>query len=214
MFKAVARDAAGNCATSAAVTVTVAVPATKASQRQLKKSFTIARWRAAGLVLGVPARRLRRRQQDLPADVVSPQNSRGWWNTNDTAGMLAHAIKTYRVDPERIYVTGLSMGGGAAWTLSMASVAGSSPKRFWASQIAAVVPIAGAADPKNSNGAICNVMVANNLPVFAFHGTADPTAKLTLYPGVGHDAWTKTYDPATQVETGRNIYQWLLSHTR
>jgi predicted peptidase len=177
--------------------------------------------------------------------VVSPQNSRGWWDTNDTAGMLAHAIKTYRVDLKRIYVTGLSMGGGAAWTLATASVAGSSPKTSWASQIAALVPIAGAADPKGANGGICNAMVAADLPVFAFHGTADttvlpalsqgwvdklnkattadgytcanavnPTAKLTLYPGVGHDSWTRTYDPAAQVETGRNIFQWMLAHTR
>jgi dienelactone hydrolase len=74
--------------------------------------------------------------------------------------------------PKRIYVTGLSMGGGAAWTLATASVAGSSPTTSWASQIAALVPIAGAADPKGANSGICNAMVAANLPVFAFHGTA------------------------------------------
>ena len=96
-----------------------------------------------------------------------------------------------------------------------------------------------------NNGGTRQSQVASNLPVFAFHGTADttvlpalsqgwvdklnkatvadgytcanavnPAAKLTLYPGVGHDSWTRTYDPAAQVEAGRNIYQWLLSHTR
>jgi len=44
--------------------------------------------------------------------VVSPQNSRNWWHLNDTAGMLKHAMTSYRVDPKRVYVTGLSMGGG------------------------------------------------------------------------------------------------------
>ena len=292
VFKAIARDAAGNATTSGTVTVTVAVPATKASERQLKKSFTsldgtLAVWyweylpadyassgktyplivffhgagetgAADGSQLDTvkrhgPPKLIAANNEmcfDMPAGrecfiVVSPQNSRGWWDGNDTAGMLAHAIKTYRVDPKRIYVTGLSMGGGAAWSLATASVAGSSPKASWASQIAALVPIAGAADPKGANSGICNAMVAGNLPVFAFHGTADttvlpalsqgwvdklnkattadgyscanavnPAAKLTLYPGVGHDSWTRTYDPATQVETGRNIYQWMLSHTR
>jgi predicted peptidase len=295
VFKAVARDAAGNSTTSATVTVTVAVPATPAaqpSQRQLKKSFTsldgklpVWYWEylpadyatstktypllvffhgagETGAADGSQLDTVKRHGPpklvaanndmcfDTPAGrqcfiVVSPQDSRGWWNVNDTAGMLAHAIKTYRVDPKRIYVTGLSMGGGATWTLATASVAGSSPKAWWASQIAALVPIAGAADPKGANSGICNAMVANNLPVFAFHGTSDttvlpalsqgwvdklnkattadgytcanavnPAAKLTLYPNVGHDSWTRTYDPATQVETGRNIYQWMLAHTR
>ncbi len=31
-------------------------------------------------------------------------------------------------------------------------------------------------------------------------------AKLTLYPGVGHDSWTETYE-------NQEIYKWLLSHT-
>ena len=295
VFKAVARDAAGNSTTSTTVTVTVnlpVTPSTQPSQRQLKKSFTsldgtlpVWYWEylpadyagsgktyplmvffhgagetgaANGSQLDTVKRhgppKLIAANNEMCFDmaggrecfiVVSPQNSRGWWDGSDTAGMLAHAIKTYRVDPKRIYVTGLSMGGGAAWSLATASVAGSSPKTQWASQIAALVPIAGAADPKGANSGICNAMVAGNLPVFAFHGTADttvlpalsqgwvdklnkattadgytcanavnPAAKLTLYPGVGHDSWTRTYDPATQVETGRNIYQWMLAHTR
>jgi hypothetical protein len=47
-------------------------------------------------------------------------------------------------------------------------------------------------------------------------------ALLTLYPGVGHDSWTRTYDPKSRFdpETGRptrkgiNVYEWLLQHRR
>jgi len=177
--------------------------------------------------------------------VVSPQNGRGWWDGNDTAGMLAHAIKTYQVDPKRVYVTGLSMGGGATWNLAVATEAGVTPTSYWAAKIAAAVPIAGASDAQYFNTGICQGIVGKHLPIWAFHGTADttvvpatsqawvdkingastangyscatvasPMAKLTLYPGVGHDSWTTTYDPAHQVETGKNLYQWLLSYQR
>jgi poly(3-hydroxybutyrate) depolymerase len=177
--------------------------------------------------------------------VVSPQNSRGWWDGNDTAGMVAHAMKTYRVDPKRVYVTGLSMGGGAAWNLAAATVAGATPTTYWASRFAAVVPIAGASDSKSHHSGICNGIVGKSLPVWAFHGSSDttvvpatsqawvdkinklstadgyacasaanPAAKLTLYPGVGHDSWTVTYDPTRTVEAGKNLYQWMLGYQR
>jgi predicted peptidase len=177
--------------------------------------------------------------------VVSPQNGRGWWDGNDTAGMLAHALKTYKVDAKRVYVTGLSMGGGATWNLVSATQAGVTPATWWASKIAAAVPIAGASDAKYFNTGICQGIVGQHLPVWAFHGTADPTvvpatsqawvdkingkstadgyactmaaapaARLTLYSGVGHDSWTRTYDPAQEVEPGRNLYQWLLTYQR
>jgi predicted peptidase len=154
-------------------------------------------------------------------------------------------MKTYRVDPKRVYVTGLSMGGGGAWSLGTATVAGVTPTTWWASKIAALVPIAGAADPAGANTGICSGIVGANLPVWAFHGTADttvspalsqgwvdkinklttangyacarganPAAKLTLYPGVGHDSWTTTYDPTHAVEPGHNLYQWMLQYQR
>ena len=105
--------------------------------------------------------------------VVSPQNSRDWWDIRDRAGMFAHALQTYRVDPKRVYVTGLSMGGGATWNLASASVAGSSPAEWWASRIAAIVPVCGAADPARANAGICEGIVGTHLPVWAFHGSAD-----------------------------------------
>jgi predicted peptidase len=177
--------------------------------------------------------------------VVSPQNGRSWWDGRDTAGMLAHALASYRVDPARVYVTGLSMGGGAAWTLAAATEPGVTPARHWAAKIAAIAPVCGAAQSSAAHAGICNGIAASGLPVWAFHGAADgtvplawsqgwvdkinrantadgyacataasPAAKLTTYAGVNHDSWTRTYDPANEVEPGRNLYQWLLAQRR
>jgi poly(3-hydroxybutyrate) depolymerase len=291
-YTAVARDAAGNSATSAAASVSVAIPVPPASQRQLKKSFlsldgtqTVWYWEylppgyssstktwpllvffhgvgESGAADGSQLDRVKvhgppkliNANHDMCFEtpdgrecfiVVSPQNGRGRWDGNDTAGMLAHAMRTYRADPKRIYVTGLSMGGGATWNLASATEAGVNPARYWAGKIAAAAPICGASDSRNFHGGICNGVVGRSLPVWAFHGDADgtvslatsqgwvnkinkastadgyncstaanPAAKLTVYPGVGHDSWTRTYDPAREVEPGKNLYQWLLSHQR
>jgi hypothetical protein len=105
---------------------------------------------------------------------------------------------------DRIYVTGLSMGGAVTWTLACR----------YPELMAAAVPICGW-----GNTGLAAAM--KELPTWAFHGTADTTilpqssiamvdavnnaggkALLTLYSGVGHDCWTQTYqDPA--------LYSWL-----
>jgi predicted peptidase len=134
-------------------------------------------------------------------------------------------------DTSRIYLTGLSMGGHGAW--SYAAAAGE--------RIAAIVPVAGAA-AGFTGCAIARAGVA----VWAFHGAADEIvpplgsiggvrevngctnprpserALLTLYRGVGHDSWTRTYDPSSRFDpktarpsaNGINVYEWLLRHRR
>lgn len=134
-------------------------------------------------------------------------------------------------DPARVYLTGLSMGGHGAW--SYAAAAGQ--------RIAAIVPIAGAA----GGGMGCAIAQAG-VAVWAFHGAADEIvpplgsiggvrevnrctnprpkerALLTLYRGVGHDSWTRTYDPVSRFEpktarpsrNGITVYEWLLRHRR
>jgi dienelactone hydrolase len=102
------------------------------------------------------------------------------------------------VDKERIYVTGLSMGGFGTWDLVQRR-----PDFF-----AAAIPICGRGDSAQATK-------LKNLPIWAFHGEKDPVVpvqctktmieairraggspKMTLYPGVGHDSWTATYaDP-------------------
>ncbi len=147
---------------------------------------------------------------DFPFIVVSFQCPEGqWWNVDDLDGTLRKLLKKYRIDPDRVYLTGLSMGGFGTWDW-----ASTYPKRF-----AAIAPVCGGGDD----------MFAGELkyvPVWAFHGQDDPVvpvnrttqmveavnkkggnAKMTIYPGVGHDSWKKAY-------ADEELYKWLLEHSR
>ena len=149
-------------------------------------------------------------RKDWPFITVSPLSPAGWFKPAELSALLDALEREYNVDTERIYVTGLSMGGFGTWAW-----AAHEPQRF-----AAVAPVAGRGDPSQAARLV-------DLPVWAFHGDADGNvkpsgsinmveaikkaggtkAKLTLYPGVGHNSWDRTYgDPA--------FYKWLLSNTR
>jgi predicted esterase len=148
--------------------------------------------------------------KQVPAIVVSPQCPAGeWWNTHVLAALLDDVAAKYRVDPDRVYVTGLSMGGFCTWDLALAY-----PERF-----AAAVPICGRGDPADAARLL-------KLPLWAFHGEADETVPvantvdmvtairkagghphMTLYPGVGHNSWDKAY--ATDA-----LYAWLFAQKR
>ena len=152
------------------------------------------------------------RGRQFPFILVSPQCPAASWWTKETAALLAllnEVASRYRVDPNRVYVTGLSMGGMGTWALAAAD-----PNRF-----AAIVPICGGGEPKTA-GRI------KRLPVWAFHGAKDRTVplkatrdmidalekagakpRLTVYPEAGHDSWTATY-------SNEELYTWLLSQRR
>ena len=158
------------------------------------------------------------RVSNFPFLVVSPQCPDGeWWSNHHLAALLDEIIAQYKVDTNRIYLTGLSMGGFGSWSLAMEF-----PERF-----AAVAPICGGGNPlyplafNNERKA-----ALKSLPFWAFHGDKDQSvaleesermvnglqkfgceAKLTVYSGVGHDCWTETYNnPA--------LYEWFLAHQR
>jgi predicted peptidase len=142
--------------------------------------------------------------------VVSPQcPSNAWWPEQvDVLINLLDEIETnYRVDTDRVYLTGLSMGGFGTWTLAERY-----PQRF-----AAIAPICG-------GGELYLAYRLKRVPVWAFHGAQDKVvpvekskemvdavnavggnAKLTIYPDAEHDSWTATYD-------NPELYEWLLSH--
>lgn len=149
-------------------------------------------------------------REEMQFIIVSPQCPRGqWWNVDVLAKLLDEVAKNFRVDADRVYVTGLSMGGFGTWAL-----ASKYPDRF-----AAAVPICGGGDPSQ-------VAAMKNIPTWVFHGDQDRAVplkrsqdmvealkqaggdvKLTVYEGVGHDSWTRTYD-------NEKLYEWMLSHKR
>jgi predicted peptidase len=148
----------------------------------------------------------------VPAIVVSPQcpvTSQFGWSTQAVLALLDDVCERLAVDVDRVYLTGLSMGGYGTWT-----VACEAPQRF-----AAIAPVCGGGDPTKAARLV-------GLPTWAFHGAADrlvPLAqseemvraieaaggspKFTIYDGVGHDCWTRTYDDPS-------FWDWLLAQRR
>lgn len=132
------------------------------------------------------------------------------WDTAKLNTLFDDLERRLRIDPARIYLTGLSRGGHASWRWAAAE-----PKRF-----AAVAPVAGRGDPSQA----CRL---KDTPVWAFHGDRDDIVtpfdsfamveairscggvppRFTIYPNTGHDSWTATYDDPA-------FYAWLLSHRR
>lgn len=148
--------------------------------------------------------------QDFGFIVVSPQCQEHYrWSPQLLSGMLDEVESQNRVDRDRVYLTGLSMGAFGTWDWAMAE-----PRRF-----AALVPICGEGEPRAAR-------MLKHLPIWIFHGAKDqgvPVAgsqliydalkkeggnpKLTIYPDLEHDSWTVTYD-------NPELYQWMLEQKR
>ena len=159
-----------------------------------------------------------RAKPDFPFVVVSPQCPAGQtWDKDVVISLLDEAVKKLRIDPTRIYLTGLSMGGYGTWNTGLAY-----PERF-----AALVPICGGGDPLTLRLLDRRKTEAlKTLPIWAFHGAKDSTVRLvesermveavkrlggdvnlTVYPDAGHDSWTESYN-------NPELYDWLLKHSR
>lgn len=152
------------------------------------------------------------KQRDFPFIVVSPQCPSGdWWDEklDVLTNLLDDIVARYDVDTDRVYLTGLSMGGYGTWALACKH-----PERF-----AAIAPICGGG--KHFLG-----YRLKNTPIWAFHGAKDRVvplekseemvgavnsrggnAKLTIYPNAGHDSWTQSYE-------NQELYDWLLEQRR
>jgi len=148
--------------------------------------------------------------KEFPFIVVSPQCPKGtWWVTEDVVALMKHIMQIHDVDKDRVYITGLSMGGRGTWQVAGAM----------ADEVAAIAPICGPSD-------VSVVEKIAHLPIWVFHGAKDPVvkishsedmvklfkekgndAKFTIYPEATHDSWTETYD-------NPELFEWLLSHTR
>jgi Predicted peptidase len=146
----------------------------------------------------------------FPFITISPQCPEdSWWGEQAEILMmlLAEIEEKYNVNPQKIYLTGLSMGGYGTWLL-----AAQYPKRF-----AAIAPVCGGGDPKWAP-------VLKDIPIWAFHGAKDDIVPLeksqamvtavkeqggnirfTVYADVGHNSWVNAYnDP--------DLYKWYLKY--
>ena len=148
--------------------------------------------------------------KNFPFIVVSPQSRGRGWDPPTLNAMLDDIIANYKVDRDRIYLTGLSMGGFGTWALAAAH-----PEKF-----AAIAPICGGGNPADAKK-------LKDLPIWVFHGAKDSVVrpgqsevmvkalkdagaenvKFTLYPDANHDSWTVTYD-------NPEFYEWLLKQKR
>ena len=146
----------------------------------------------------------------LPFLVIAPHLTVDvYWDPLWVRAVIDDARDRWPVDPERIYLTGLSLGGHGTWDTAAAY-----PDLF-----AAIAPISGQGNPEGA----CRL---RDTPIWSFHGDRDdvvPAAgnqamvdavracggmpELTLYPDRGHDAWSETY-------ASPRLYSWLLSHSR
>lgn len=160
----------------------------------------------------------------FPFIVIAPQYS-AWPYGSDLNALVTYTLATYAVDINRVYVTGLSMGGGATWSSC-------SYNEELANKITAIVPICGAA-PADSYG--MTTIAKTGVAVWATHNNDDATvpvnytndwinginartpkivARKTIWTSGGHNAWDRTHDPATKEFDGSNIWSWMLKFSR
>ena len=151
-------------------------------------------------------------EKKFPFIALSPQcptNSN--WEVQEDAllALLYDAFDSLSIDKDRVYLTGLSMGGFGTWSLSEKH-----PELF-----AAIVPICGGGNPTDA-------WKLKDIPVWAFHGAKDNVipleqtekmvqaleklngnVKCTIYPKANHNCWTEAYNEP-------ELYNWLLAQKK
>jgi predicted peptidase len=161
-----------------------------------------------------------RREKSFPAIVVIPQAEHlrtpvlkrwqaGSPDSDRALAMLDAVQKEYKTDPNRVYLTGLSMGGFGTWSLAAAH-----PEKW-----AAVVPICGGGDPAKADA-------LKDLPCWAWHGDKDGAVKVeqsrqmvdaikkaggnpryTELAWIGHNSWDAAY-------ASDDLYAWLFAQKK
>ena len=137
----------------------------------------------------------------------------GWPRLEEDLLIILDQVQSlYRVDPARVYLTGLSYGGHGTWFM-----ASRHPDRF-----AAIAPVVGWGHPD-----LMPPLAERRMPVWAFAGGRDPAVwpqffypgmnaleelqdregdvRFTIHVDAGHDAWRRIYG-------GQDLYDWLLLH--
>ncbi len=150
-------------------------------------------------------------RSDFPFVVLSPQcpKQQGWRSQDWLMPLIDHIIKNYRVDEQRVYLTGMSLGGGGTWYW-----AAEHPEKF-----AAIAPLCGYGNPSSAEK-------LSDIPIWTFHGEDDRSVpidvtedmvfairkaggsvKFTRFPDTGHNIVEQVYQDET-------LYEWLLNYRR
>jgi pimeloyl-ACP methyl ester carboxylesterase len=147
---------------------------------------------------------------DFPAIVVSPQCPWGErWNVYQLRDLLEQILALYPVDRDRIYLTGLSMGGYGSWRMAA----------YFPEYFAAVLPICGGGDETD-------VAMLRDIPIWTHHGLKDEVVgieqsyrmvaalreqqariRFTVDAEADHESWTKIYGDAKS-------YEWLFAQRK
>jgi predicted peptidase len=164
------------------------------------------------------------------AIVVMPQCLKGvWWQDpameTQALASLDQSVKEFHTDPDRVYLTGLSMGGYGSWAILQKY-----PGKFAAAVVicGGIVPPAStklAPPPGDDPYGDAAKKIGTAMPIWVFHGGADPVVpvtesrkmvealkalgsnvKYTEFEGVLHDSWVKAYADAT-------MPPWLFSQS-
>lgn len=176
---------------------------------------------------------IRAHLDDFPAIVVFPQAAehREWNQVADMAfAQLDAASREFNGDPDRTYLTGLSMGGFGTWDYALRE-----PDRF-----AALVPVCGglvhpdrpsmdvAGIPAESDPYATAAAELRDIPVWIFHGAKDDLvppefsrrmaaaleaadardARYTEFPDANHNSWDPAYQQTPE------LWSWLFAQRR
>lgn len=159
-------------------------------------------------------------QREFPCFVLAPQCPKGsfWANTLTrkpgrhlvlVVDLIQDLMKRYPIDPDRLYVTGQSLGGFGTWALLS----------FYPDMFAAGIPVCG-------GGRTRAAAALRNVPIWAFHGVGDPIVivfesrrmisairkaggmpRYTEYPWRLHNVWNSAYAEP-------ELVQWLFHQRR
>lgn len=149
---------------------------------------------------------------EYPFIFVAPQCPKEkYWGcyTESLIAFVEEMMNTLPIDPNRVYLSGLSMGGTGTWMLAMAC-----PEKW-----AAIAPVCG-------TGIYWNGAILKDVPIHVYHGDCDTTvpitesiqmvskvnscggnAEITIVYGKGHASWEEAYE-------GDTLWKWLLSHKK
>jgi predicted esterase len=161
---------------------------------------------------------------DLPFIVVSPQLKRDQkvphynqqnWPPDLVDEVIEYVKREYNVDPNRIYVTGISSGSAGTWNYAVA----------YPEKVAAILPLGGQA-PLGSDSAC----VLKDIPIWAFHGENDvfvptrftkemikaisecaPAGKYVPHANISYSVEHEVWDQVYNLTGGYDVYNWLLS---